>query len=258
MQCSGLWVVAPITRAVDDKTAKTLLGNSFKLQLKMDGNYHNIAFICSKSDEISVSEAIPALHLDADVDQMRQQLRGIQTKIEHKNEDTRRVRSLEMAAESKSSALETQITKWAELEGPVIEGKEVYPPTSVLPRGGILGRLRKRKRCVEDSDDDAEKDDAEKRVDPLLGECGLIVDARERLTTEVLEKVLTGLVEFQDKVETKRGEFSAQITALEAEIAGLRAEYAACEERPRQMCIQARNEYSKNAIRNHFAAGLKE
>jgi hypothetical protein len=28
--CTGLWIVAPITRAVDDKTAKTLLGNSFR------------------------------------------------------------------------------------------------------------------------------------------------------------------------------------------------------------------------------------
>jgi hypothetical protein len=28
--CTGLWIVAPITRAVDDKTAKSLLGDSFK------------------------------------------------------------------------------------------------------------------------------------------------------------------------------------------------------------------------------------
>lgn len=29
-QCTGLWIVAPITRAVDDKSAKNLLGDSFK------------------------------------------------------------------------------------------------------------------------------------------------------------------------------------------------------------------------------------
>lgn len=28
--CTGLWIVAPITRAVDDKTAKSLLGDSFR------------------------------------------------------------------------------------------------------------------------------------------------------------------------------------------------------------------------------------
>lgn len=40
-QCTGLWIVAPITRAVDDKAAKDLLGESFKRQLKMDGGYNS-------------------------------------------------------------------------------------------------------------------------------------------------------------------------------------------------------------------------
>ena len=38
-QCTGLWIVAPINRAVDDKAAKSLLGESFKRQLKMDGGF---------------------------------------------------------------------------------------------------------------------------------------------------------------------------------------------------------------------------
>lgn len=35
--CTAIWVVAPINRAVDDKTAKNLLGESFRRQLKYDG-----------------------------------------------------------------------------------------------------------------------------------------------------------------------------------------------------------------------------
>lgn len=54
-QCTGLWIVAPINRAVDDKAAKSLLGESFKRQLKYDGTYSRITFICSKSDDISGS-----------------------------------------------------------------------------------------------------------------------------------------------------------------------------------------------------------
>jgi len=50
----GLWIVAPINRAVDDKAAKSLLGESFKRQLKYDGTYSRITFICSKTDDISV------------------------------------------------------------------------------------------------------------------------------------------------------------------------------------------------------------
>jgi hypothetical protein len=52
-QCTGLQIVAPINRAVDDKEAKSLLGESLKRQLKYDGTYYRITFICSKSDDIS-------------------------------------------------------------------------------------------------------------------------------------------------------------------------------------------------------------
>jgi hypothetical protein len=56
----GLWIVAPITRAVDDKAAKSLLGESFKRQLKYDGTYSRVTFICSKTDDISVSGQPPS------------------------------------------------------------------------------------------------------------------------------------------------------------------------------------------------------
>ena len=63
-QCTGLWIVAPIIRAVDDKAAKNLLGESFKRQLKMDGGFSSVTFICSKTDNISLTEASDSLGLD--------------------------------------------------------------------------------------------------------------------------------------------------------------------------------------------------
>lgn len=60
-QCTGLWIVAPINRAVDDKAAKSLLGESFKRQLKMDGGFSAVTFICSKTDDISIQEAQDSL-----------------------------------------------------------------------------------------------------------------------------------------------------------------------------------------------------
>lgn len=62
--CSGLWIVAPITRAVDDKTAKSLLGDSFKRQLQYDGTYSAVSFICSKTDDISVTQAAESLQIE--------------------------------------------------------------------------------------------------------------------------------------------------------------------------------------------------
>jgi hypothetical protein len=50
--CSQIWVVAPIKRAVDDGTAKELLGEQFKRRLLMDGSYGNVSFICTQTVSI--------------------------------------------------------------------------------------------------------------------------------------------------------------------------------------------------------------
>lgn len=55
-QCIGLWIVTPITRAVDDKAAQSLLGQSFKRPLKMDGSVGSVTFVCSKADDIDKTE----------------------------------------------------------------------------------------------------------------------------------------------------------------------------------------------------------
>jgi hypothetical protein len=56
--CSQIWVVAPIRRAVDDGTAKDLMGEQFKRRLLMDGQYNNVSFICTQTDDCEVMETI--------------------------------------------------------------------------------------------------------------------------------------------------------------------------------------------------------
>ncbi|KAE9410407.1 hypothetical protein BT96DRAFT_931168 [Gymnopus androsaceus JB14] len=84
-KASCIWILAPITRAVDDKTARDLLGDAFKMQLKMDGNYddHAITFIASKTDDISCSEVINALHLSDDPE-----LEAIEDQLDKINDET--------------------------------------------------------------------------------------------------------------------------------------------------------------------------
>jgi hypothetical protein len=79
--CSGLWIVAPINRAVDDKAAKTLLGDSFKRQLKYDGGFSNVTFICSKTDDISITEAIDTLELEDEGGVLYEQQRQVEQEI---------------------------------------------------------------------------------------------------------------------------------------------------------------------------------
>jgi hypothetical protein len=54
--CNQIWVVAPIKRAVDDGTAKDLMGEQFKRRLLMDGQYGNVSFICTQTDECEPTE----------------------------------------------------------------------------------------------------------------------------------------------------------------------------------------------------------
>lgn len=56
--CSFIWIVAPIKRAVDDGTAKELLGEQFKRRLLMDGAYGNVSFICTQTDDCEASETM--------------------------------------------------------------------------------------------------------------------------------------------------------------------------------------------------------
>lgn len=50
-RCTSIWIVAPISRAVDNKQAKDLLGEQFKRQLLMDGQYGAVSFICTQTDD---------------------------------------------------------------------------------------------------------------------------------------------------------------------------------------------------------------
>ena len=129
-QCTGVWVVAAINRAVDDKAAKTLLGESFRRQLKYDGGFSGVTFICSKTDDISITEAIESLdlqdqtiELEQELDKYTQQIEDIQSKV---------VEFQESSKVYKATALNTlgDIEVWKRLQADVKSGKPAFAPVS--------------------------------------------------------------------------------------------------------------------------------
>ncbi|KAL7554660.1 hypothetical protein ACHAWF_018144, partial [Thalassiosira exigua] len=56
--CNQIAIVAPIKRAVDDGTAKELLGEQFRRRLLMDGQYGNVFFVCTQTDDIEATETM--------------------------------------------------------------------------------------------------------------------------------------------------------------------------------------------------------
>ncbi|KAL3795128.1 hypothetical protein HJC23_007356 [Cyclotella cryptica] len=56
--CNQIAIVASIKRAVDDGTARELMGEQFKRRLLMDGNYGNICFVCTQTDDLEATETM--------------------------------------------------------------------------------------------------------------------------------------------------------------------------------------------------------
>ncbi|KZO96722.1 hypothetical protein CALVIDRAFT_598256 [Calocera viscosa TUFC12733] len=100
----AFWIVAPINRAVSDKTAQDLLGDAFRRQLFMDGCYSDrtVTLVCSKTDQISGEEALRSLpHLKQNPD-----IRVILQKLKDLETNTSQYELALLAAEGKRAAKE--------------------------------------------------------------------------------------------------------------------------------------------------------
>ncbi|KAL8181431.1 UNVERIFIED_CONTAM: hypothetical protein K2H54_001669, partial [Gekko kuhli] len=76
--CNAVWVVASITRAVDDKTAKEILNSNLRRQLFMDGLYGNLAFVCTKTDSFNISDIVRDLDLREEIQALEEELEALE------------------------------------------------------------------------------------------------------------------------------------------------------------------------------------
>ena len=64
-KCAAHWIVSPINRAIDERVARDLLSPNLRLQLHMDMHggllSDDLTFVCTKTDDVSVSEVQGAL-----------------------------------------------------------------------------------------------------------------------------------------------------------------------------------------------------
>lgn len=98
--CHYIWIMATIKRAVDDGTAKELLGEQFKRRLLMDGQYCNVRFICTQSDDCESSEVMRD-HIDVAKSvegrwEKMNELKGMISELEKGSPDTSKLEDLQM------------------------------------------------------------------------------------------------------------------------------------------------------------------
>lgn len=88
-QCNAFWLASNITRAVDDKAAKDLLGRSSRSQLKMDGIYSNITFIATWADSIDINNIIESYDNDGQLKARKAREEELDSLIKGKEEELR-------------------------------------------------------------------------------------------------------------------------------------------------------------------------
>jgi phage shock protein A len=257
-QCTGLWIVAPINRAVDDKAAKTLLGDSLKRQLKYDGGFSSVTFICSKTDDISITEAIDSLALDDEVAELEEQRVHFDEQIEQvesKISDLKESREVYRLAMSTAA---DDIEVWEGLQDQLDDGKSVFAPSpksNKRKKTSSSKQSRNKKRHDDDSDEDflasdEDKSDSDNDV--------TFQSARVRLLEPDIKDKLRELRDTKKNARREGMEIKLKMDELKPQISELQEKKNEIKAEVSRICIAGRNNYSKTAIQNEFAAGIME
>ncbi|KAI0773956.1 hypothetical protein C8Q74DRAFT_798482 [Fomes fomentarius] len=162
-KCDCVWILAPITRAVDDKTARDLMGDAFKMQLMMDGNYdaNAITFIATKCDDISCSEVVRALNLDDDP-----ALEAVEDEIEECKTETEEWKKKKSEAEAAANDVNEQLKQSREIlkehqeHLQALENGEHFEPTLTAKSKG-----KKPASDISGSDSDSASDSESEKED---------------------------------------------------------------------------------------------
>ncbi|KAK5631980.1 hypothetical protein RRF57_007694 [Xylaria bambusicola] len=255
--CNALWVVSMITRAVDDQAAHELLGEKFKQQLKLDGNYSNVTFICSKTDDINFDEAADTFELDEEV----QRWNGLeQTLLELKKSseiEKHRMRAKNLAAFI--DEIGDYLERYEDLSSDQANGKTVTPPKKCPRKRTRTDTEEPNKRCKVDLQKFQDNqwvstgdlwEDMEKNMPKFA--------AGRQLTRQDIKSMTEYLKSKKSVATSECRNLRKKIANDEACIEKLGNEVLELQKQVEVACVSARNESSREAIREQFASGLKE
>ena len=268
-QCTGLWIVAPINRAVDDKAAKSLLGESFKRQLKLDGGFNSVTFICSKTDDISLGEAQDSLGLDEEIAPSWAELDELSKKQKSIKKQMEEVKQSNAVYGEVMNDADEQIEVWEALKDKLDEGEQVFAPVlkgSQKRKGNSKEKPRKKQRRIITSDDEEDVEDSDfKDEDSDQGEhehdAASSQDdsqAREPLTEEQITSKLQELRSTKKEARSQKLDITDKIAKMRKDVAEAEKAEQEITSKMSAMCISGRNQYSKGAIQQDFAAGIRE
>lgn len=279
--CAALWIVAPIIRAPDEKSARYLLGEGFRRQLHRDGTINRITFICSKTDEIVIREA--RSYLDSDpafaegilsVDNLRAQV--------HK-EHTDAIQNLSQVREVFENVTELHSKLYKEeqayrsLRKLAAAGQVVHPPL-------LTASLSKKRSAVDTKDPQTPK--KKSKLDQFMDRASQSPSGSSTSPSKTDKGVASShplspkpVVQDKTKSPLPLKDIESKLRELTQERPKVRADIDNAKEKKREhnkklehlkhverelsekewvMCVLGRNRYSTVAIKADFAAGLHD
>ncbi|KAK4232110.1 Dynamin family-domain-containing protein [Podospora fimiseda] len=255
-ECTRLWVVAPINRAVNDKTAHDLMGRAFRRQLQLDTKLASVSFICSKTDDIQAAELLRGAPEDSEPQQLQLQLKAAEKKLEQLegeldplHESISLMSEAGKKCDNESAALNAAIRK-ATKEGGLVS---ITPQPAKRKAHAPNSKPRKRRlrSTLVDSDDDSseEEDNPDVASAEVVSKTMSIADARSQLQDLYSEK---------DTLWGKARDAENQVKPLKAEIRKAKKDVKRLKNEVKAACVLYRNNYARPTIQAHFADGIKE
>lgn len=242
-ECSAVWVAAPIKRAVDDEAARKLLGMSSRLQMKLDGIYSSVTFICTMTDSVQLSESVEAFDGDGQIQAALAREDDLEKMIHAKKDSIEKLQGQLNASDEAWQGLEKEFKSWKALQRNQKKGQQVYAPRVPAKRKRTTKpatRGRRRGVVVEDDSDEDDTPDQE----PLTA------DEISSKVTELKAKLASKGAEYDDmceRLETMKND----LKALEHEKKDNSVEAV-------RLCIQKRNSHVKKCVRVDFSNGIRE
>ncbi|KAH9834261.1 Dynamin family [Teratosphaeria destructans] len=257
-QCTGLWIVAPINRAVDDKAAKSLLGDTFKRQLKYDGSYSAVTFICSKTDDISRTEATDSLDLGEEMAELDDQLSELANQRKSLERELKDAKDKKKDHSDAMESIDDQLEAYEERLNALENGETVYPPSPKKRKRASKQTARKRRKSSDSSESEDDGDDDYVEISHDQDDDVNDIEIRIPLTAEQVEKQIDGLKSLKKEARRERNKFDDQIRELNKRINPIKEQESAIDAKQSLICIAGRNDYSRSAIQQDFAAGIRE
>ncbi|RPA75505.1 hypothetical protein BJ508DRAFT_332024 [Ascobolus immersus RN42] len=251
-KCTGYWIVAPISRAVDSKTAKTVLGEAFKRQVVMDGLVENTTFICSMTDNIVNSEIYKALP-DLQRRLEREETIVEELEIQHARIDDK-IESLDKEIEKvgkEVDRLDEEIDEWENMR----DRDNLCFPLSLRKRkrrGDSPSVNPKRRRDTVGSDE-ASQSEADSSDEYGPSNPSKRISSREELSSH-----LDTLRDLKRQNRATKTKLTGEKNALKSRKLDLKQQIQSQKNAITRQCIKARNDWSREQLKKNFAIGLKE